>query len=190
MRLTKPAAHQTSLLRRVLLANLVLVGVSIACLAVLFLAAQGAALQRQLESRAELLAEFLASESQLPMLVGNRLELERLAATALASEDVLYVQTQDSAGHVLARTAKSGFPEAAIPERSQALDPAAQVFAGVREHRKFIDVLKVVSPPVAGRVLDWESAGSDSSRLGEVLGGFSVRTQRLSFVRTPTKAVA
>jgi signal transduction histidine kinase/DNA-binding response OmpR family regulator len=188
MTLTKPAAHQTSLLRRVLLANLALVGVSITCLAVLFLAAQGAALQRQLESRAELLAEFLASESQLPMLVGNRLELERLAATALASEDVLYVQTQDSAGHVLARTAKAGFPEAAIPDRSQALNPAAQVFTGVREHRKFIDVLKPVSPPVAGRVLDWESAGSDSSRLGAVRVGFSMQKQHLLFMRTVNNA--
>ena len=185
---TRHAAHQTSLLGRVLLANLTLVGVSITCLAVLFLIAQSSALQRQLESRAELLAEFLATESQLPMLVGNRLELERLASTALASEDVLYVQMQDSAGHVLARTAKAGFPAVAIPEPSPALNPAPQVFAGVRGLPKFIDVLKPVSPPVAGRVLDWESVRSDSSRLGAVRVGFSMHKQQLLFRRTVNNA--
>ena len=77
-----------SLQTRALIANSVLVGCSVFCLTVLFLVTQRAAIHRQLRLRAESLAEFLASQSEFALLVGNRAELERTAATAVAGEGV------------------------------------------------------------------------------------------------------
>ena len=94
----KPArpTRRTSLLNRALVANILLVGTSVACLVGIFLVTQRAVLQGQLEARAGLLAESLASQSELAMVVRNRPELERTAVTALASEDVLCVVMEDS----------------------------------------------------------------------------------------------
>ena len=115
----KPArpTRRSSLLNRALVANIILVGISVACLVGIFLVTQRAVLQDQLEARAGLLAESLASQSELAMLVRNRPELERTAVTALASEDVLYVVMEDASGNVLAKAARPGFPLNAIPAK-------------------------------------------------------------------------
>ena len=64
-----------SLRIRALAANLTLAGISVIVLTVLFLLAERAALQKQLELRAHTLAQFVASQSEFAMLVGNRPEL-------------------------------------------------------------------------------------------------------------------
>ena len=52
---------------------------------------QSSDLRRQLELRAQTSADFLASQSEFPLLTGDREELQRVANAALRNEDVLYV---------------------------------------------------------------------------------------------------
>lgn len=184
----KPARprRRSSLLNRALIANIVLVGTSVGCLVALFLVTQRTVLQGQLEARAGLLAESLASQSELAMLVRNRAELERTAATALSSEDVLYVVMEDAARNVLAQAVRPGFPLGAIPATPRAGDAAASVTlidwpAG---HQKFIDIGRPVSTRNDAQVLDWEPPKAVRANLGTVRVGFSMAKQRLLFVRT------
>ncbi|MBI3666888.1 MAG: response regulator [Acidobacteria bacterium] len=178
--------RRTSLFGRVLLSNVVLVGTAVACLAGLFLVTQRSALQRQLEARADLLAEFLASESELSMLVRNRPDLERTAATALANEDVLYVIMADASGQVMARVARQGFPISAIPARPQSPGSVvpAIIFDGPASQRQFIDVGRAISASSGPELLSWESPKPAASHLGVVRVGFSMANQRHLFVLT------
>ena len=179
-------ARRKSLLNRALAANVVLVGTSVGCLVTLFLVTQRSVLQGQLEARAGLLAESLASQSELAMLVRNRAELERTAATALGSEDVLYVLMEDAAGNVLAEAGRTGFPRAAIPAWRSLRDSlrGAAIFEDPGSHEKFIDIGKTVSSHAGAPVLDWEAPKAAGTSLGIVRVGFSMAKQRLLFVRT------
>ena len=123
--------RQTSLLTRTLTADVGLVGILVLCLAGLFLLTQRSVLQRQLEARATLLAEFLASQSELAMLVHNQPELARTASAALSSEDVLFVRMTDASGNVLAQVARPGFPLDKIPARPPAGKSSASAFVMV-----------------------------------------------------------
>ena len=183
----KPArpTRRSSLLNRALVANIILVGISVACLVGIFLVTQRAVLQDQLEARAGLLAESLASQSELAMLVRNRPELERTAVTALASEDVLYVVMEDASGNVLAKAARPGFPLNAIPAKPRTQDLASvTLFDAPAAHQKFIDIGKPVSTRSDAQVLDWEPPKAARSSPGVVRVGFSMAKQRVLFVRT------
>jgi PAS domain S-box-containing protein len=184
MKPASPTRH-ASLLKRALAANIGLVGVSVLCLAGLFLVTQRSVLQRQLESRARLLAEFLASESELAMLVHNRPELERTASAALSSEDVLYVRMADNYGNVLAEAARHGFPLSTIPARSAVKGSApVAIFEGTGAQPRFLDVASDISTRAGAQMLDWESPKTAGSRLGVVRVGFSMAKQRSLFLRT------
>ena len=177
--------RQTSLLTRALAANIGLVGVSVLSLALLFLVMQRSVLQRQLESRAQLLAEFLASESELAMLVHNRPELERTASAALSSEDVLYVWMADDHGNMLAEAARPGFPLSAIPSRPAVKGSApAAIFKDTDSQPMFLDVASDVATRAGSQMLDWESPKTSGSHLGVVRVGFSMSKQRSLFLRT------
>jgi signal transduction histidine kinase len=142
-------------------------------------------LQDQLEARAGLLAESLASQSELAMLVRNRPELERTAVTALASEDVLYVVMEDASGNVLAKAARPGFPLNAIPAKPRTQDLASvTLFDAPAAHQKFIDIGKPVSTRSDAQVLDWEPPKAARASPGVVRVGFSMAKQRVLFVRT------
>jgi signal transduction histidine kinase/CheY-like chemotaxis protein len=179
-------AHRKSLLNRALAANVALVGTSVACLVALFLVTQRSVLQGQLEARAGLLAESLASLSEFDMLVGNRTELERTAVTALGSEDVLYVLMEDATGKVVAEARRAGFPLAAIPGRPGPRNAArgAAIFEDPRSREPFIDIGKTLADHPGAPVLDWEAAKAAGPGLGMVRVGFSMAKQRLLFVRT------
>src|SRR6476661_1695713 len=90
-----------SLQTRTMFYNMVIVGSAVGWLTGLFLFEQHLAVDRQLLLRAEELAQFLASQSQFALLVGNRTELARIAASTLRNEDVVYTRFRDSAGAVL-----------------------------------------------------------------------------------------
>src|SRR5579864_7278408 len=183
----KPAkpAHRHSLLKRALAANILLVGTSVICLVGLFCMNQRSALQGQLEARAGLLAEFLASQSELSILVRNQPELQRTCVTALSSDDLLYVVIADASGVVLAASARAGFPVAAIPARRpvHGSSDSVAVFEGPVAYRKFIDVARPVSTHDA-RVLDWEIPKGTGTNLGVVRVGFSMVKQRTLLVHT------
>jgi signal transduction histidine kinase/CheY-like chemotaxis protein len=184
----KPAKlmRRRSLLTRALAANLVLVSTSLVVLAVLFFASQRSSLQRQLEGRAELLAGFLASESELPILVRNRADLQRSAINALATEDLVYVLMEDASGAMLAEAARPGFPVASIPARGAAggSGASAVILDGPAPYRRFISVSKIVSTHADGEIVDWEAPSASGPAIGVVRVGFSMAKQRALFVRT------
>jgi len=175
------AARHTSLVTRVLVSNMGLVGVSLFFLTGLFLVTQGSVLQRQLESRALLLAEFLANQSELAMLVHNRPELERTAAAALSSEDVLYVVMTDPSGEVLAQAMHKEFPLSELPNRRQLGSSMLATFKSQQLPPGFLDVASFVTAHAGADVLDWESPKAGDSRLGVVRVGFSMAKQRALF---------
>ncbi len=58
--------------------------------------------RQQLDLRAHTAVQFLASQSEYGLLLGDRDELQRIANSALASDDVLYVAIADDSGRILA----------------------------------------------------------------------------------------
>ena len=178
---TNGTGRRTSLVTRVLVSNMGLVGVSLFFLTGLFLVTQGSVLQRQLESRAVLLAEFLANQSELAMLVHNRPELERTAAAALSSEDVLYVVMTDPSGEVMAQAMQREFPPSELPDRRQLGSSMVATYKSRQLPPGFLDVASYVTARAGAGVLDWESPKVGDARLGVVRVGFSMAKQRALF---------
>ena len=177
--------NRPSLLNQVLAANIVLVGASLACMAGFLTVQQRWVLQDELEGRAGLLAESLASQSELAMLVRNRPELERIATTALSNEDVLYVRISDGPGNLVVTAARPDFPLTAIPTRlpGSGMAKATTIANGPEPHAKFIDIGKPLAAHSGPDVLDWEAPAAASNR-GMVRVGYSMAKQRMLFVRT------
>jgi signal transduction histidine kinase len=89
-------AFRGSLPARVVAASVGLSALMIAGLAWFFLWTYSRDLDRQLRSRAEAVAEFLAGQSQFAMLVGDRAELERIARNAVSTDQLSFVELTDS----------------------------------------------------------------------------------------------
>jgi signal transduction histidine kinase len=85
-------ALEASLRLRVMASNMVLATVIVAGLSALFLWTYSHDLEQRLDSRAEAVAGFLAGQSQLAMLSGNRAELERIAGNAVLSGQLVFVE--------------------------------------------------------------------------------------------------
>ncbi|MBZ5592767.1 MAG: response regulator [Acidobacteriia bacterium] len=173
-------ARRKSLLNQALVANIVLVGTAVLVLAGLFLIMQRSVLQDQLEARAGLLAESLATQSQLSMLVHNQPDLQRTAELALASEDVLYVLLSDASGAGLAKAVRAGFPGQAIPAR----ESSSKVLHGPGVYLEFIEMARPVTTRGGAQVFDWDPPKAAGTRLGSVRVGFSMAKQRTLFLRT------
>ena len=156
-----------SLLGRVLAASLALTTLTVLSLTTLFLWAYSRDLDRQLQGRADALAEFLAGESQFAMLVGDRPELERIARNAVASQPVLFVELTD---------AQSG------PVSVGHLDPAAP-----RAGRRYIEATRNVPRPTQVGRIGWEFAPTGGAanpwRLGTVRLGFSTEKEYAARLR-------
>jgi PAS domain S-box-containing protein len=157
--------RQQSLRARALAANLALAAISVTVLTVLFLLAQRSALERQLELRARTLAEFVASQSQFAMLVGNRTELDSVAAAAVSSEDVLFVELAP-----LGREKIYSHRPGPRPRRS-------------------VQVTQPVLPPSPDRVVEWESRPG-AAPLGSVSVGLSVEKEEALFNHMVRSAIA
>jgi PAS domain S-box-containing protein len=155
--------HQ-SLRTRALAANLALSATSVIVLTVLFLLAERSALKQQLELRARTLAEFVASQSQFGMLIGNQTELESVAAAVVSNEDVLLVE----------------------------LSPAEREKISVRRPgpmtRRFVRVTQPVMPPGRDGLLEWASPDA-SSPLGSVSVGLSMEKEEALFDRMVRSAI-
>jgi signal transduction histidine kinase len=87
-----------SLGARMLAWTMLFAAFAVSSLSGLFLWTYNRDLDRQLVGRAAALAEFLAAQSQFAMLVGDRSEMERIAANAVATGEVIYVQFNDAQG--------------------------------------------------------------------------------------------
>ena len=143
-----------SLGTRLLASNMVFAAIVVASLSGIFLWTYNRDLDRQLTSRAEAVAGLLASQSQFAMLVGDRSELERLAANVVAGDHVVFVELNDARSDVPVVRRKNGAGARAIEVRRQVMQPAGG------------------------------SAAAGPQRLGTVRVGFSIareRTARLRF---------
>lgn len=151
-------ALRHSLLARVLASSLTLAAITVFGLTFLFIWNYSRDLERQLSSRAQALAEFLAGQSQFAMLVGDRADLERIARNAVASDQVIAVELTD---------AQSG-----IPVRFSRTPRARQ-----SPERDLIEIDREVVRPSQSGVAGWEAdpgvAGTGPSILGTVRLEFS-----------------
>ena len=147
---------------RLLASNMAVATVTVVTLSALFLWSYNRDLHQQLTSRAEALAGFLARQSQFAMLVGDRADLERIAASAVANDLVVFVELND---------AQSGTP-------------------AVRRNNNFgtnaplIEVRRPVTRPAAQSA--WDSGApvpEGLQQLGTVRLGFSTARERTARLR-------
>jgi PAS domain S-box-containing protein len=179
--------NNPSLLRRALFSNFILVGVSVVLLTVLFVLAQLSAAGRQMGLRAEVLADFVATQSEFAMLVGNRTELERIARNALNVEDAAFVVIADAAGDSI-RIGRPGFPIGSIRGISaaeQSSGPSLQTSGA----RRYSEVIRSVSSQTASSVVDWESSKAGARRIGTVQIGVSMEQQDRQLRRSVAFAI-
>ena len=160
-------ALEQSLLARVLASEMLLASLTVLGLSSLFLWTYSRDLERQVASRAEAVADFLAGQSQFAMLVGDRAELERIATNAAQGESLLFVELSDAQGGGPVFASKDG--------------------AGVRPRTPFVEVRRQVMRPVQVGRRDWEAdAGvrpSEPRPLGTLRLGFSTAKERAALRR-------
>ena len=89
---------RSSVVTRALAASAALSTLTVVVMATLVVAVARESFRRQVELRAGEMVQFLAAQSQYPLLVADRVTLEQLAASALQGEDVLSVTIEDSSG--------------------------------------------------------------------------------------------
>jgi PAS domain S-box-containing protein len=171
-----------SLLKQVLFSNFLLVGASVILLTVLFVLAQVSAASRQMGLRAEVLADFVSTQSEFAMLVGNRTELERIAHNALNVEDVVFVVMSSTSGDSI-RIGKPGFPIGSVRN----ISPGEQN-SGPSLHSggagRYSEVIRSVSSQMASSVVEWENSKAQSQRIGAVQIGVSMEQQDRQLART------
>jgi PAS domain S-box-containing protein len=167
--------NHPSLLKQALFSNFLLVGASVVLLTVLFVLAQVSTAGRQMGLRAETLADFVATQSEFAMLVGDRTELERIAHNALNVEDVLFVVMVGTAGDSI-RLSQTGFPPGNI-RRISATEPNSGPSLHTAGTRRFSEVIRSVSSQTASSVVEWETAKTPASRIGAIQIGVSMEQQ-------------
>jgi signal transduction histidine kinase len=168
-------AFRCSLLARVLFSSGALASLSVCGLTSLFLWNYSRDLDRQISSRAEALAGFLAGQSQFAMLVGDRPDLERIGRNAVATDQVLFVELADALG-------------------------GAPVFFDRNGHgsrpsgHNFIEIARNVARPAQVEPGGWEAGATQqraaSSQLGVVRLGFSREKEESAHRRIVWSTVA
>jgi len=155
-------ARRESLLTRVISSSLLLAGVSLTVLALAFYLTVRAAFASHMRLRADSLADFVASQSEFAMLVGDQAELTAIAQHALTGEDVLYVYMNDAAGQVVAHAER----------------PASD-----GQQSRSVETVRDVTAAKTNSVVGWQTGGA-RTKLGAVRIGFSLKRQDALFART------
>jgi signal transduction histidine kinase/CheY-like chemotaxis protein len=180
----KPPAksgRRRSLLVQASLANvLVMVGAAVSVTS-LILWNQNNGLRRQLELRAETSAEFLASQSAFPLLIGDHDELQRVAKSAATNEDVLYVVIADDTGRELAAAGRWAATQTTGPAGEQSCARIVEKLDGLAPH---IEVTRCVTQSAAKGLLDWEGDHRQGKQLGSIRIGLSMEKQQALFAGT------
>jgi diguanylate cyclase (GGDEF)-like protein/PAS domain S-box-containing protein len=162
-------AHaRRSLLVRILLANLVVAGISVVSLTALFLFSYRAEFERQQELRARTLAQFVARQCEVPALIGDRGAMEKVAATALSGEDVLAVSIRYRGGPPQEVLAKN---QEARASDSEFLDIVGNAWVEASEEIR----------PVQSGLLDWDNASRQPESIGRVRLRISLRKEQALF---------
>ena len=89
---TLPARSRRSMLTRILTANIAIAGLSVVSITALFLFSSRSEFEHRQFLRARMMAEFLARQSEVPALIGDRGGMEKIAASAIGAQDVLSVR--------------------------------------------------------------------------------------------------
>ena len=172
---------QDSLLARLMASNLILTVLIIGGLTTLLVYAYARDLEKQLQDQAQRTADFLASQCQFAMLVGDRGELQRLGASAVADRHVLFVEMTDAQGGqpVLLTGASAPLPAGSQPS-----------LGGIRRGSgTFIEIMREVTSPKTG-AMAWEEPGAPPARLGTLRLGFSTDKERRAGIRIIWSTVA
>jgi signal transduction histidine kinase/CheY-like chemotaxis protein len=183
------AALKKSLLGQALVANSVLVLATVTCLTVLFIVGLRTSFERQLELRAESAAEFIGTQSQLPLLVGDQVRLLELARNALSDGDIVYVKVTDRSGSVT-QASRPDFTLSAVPGLNLGALGASHIRT-LHTRNSPYSIIEAVRT-VAGNngVFEWQAQGPATRILGTVQVGISDEEQRLMLARVVRYAVA
>ena len=158
--MTRVPGRRESLLRRVISSSLLLAGVSLTVLALAFYFTVRAAFENHSRLRASSLADFVASQSEFAMLVGDQAELTAIAQSALSGDDVLYVTLNDASGQILAHA-----------EKATGRKP------------RHVETVREITADKTNSVVDWQS-NKARAKLGVVRIGFSLERQDALFTQT------
>ena len=159
---------RNSLLARLLAGNFVIIAIILAGLTALFLYAYGADLEKQSRSYADRTAEFLASQCQFAMLVGDRAELQRIAASVIADKKVLFVEMTDALGGEPVLLTSAAFPDSAGSRSPEKIRSGP--------NHELIEVIRPVTAAQQG-ALGWEG-GTTPVHLGTLRLGLSTESER------------
>jgi signal transduction histidine kinase/CheY-like chemotaxis protein len=180
---------KTSLLGQALVANSVLVLATVTCLTVLCLVGLRASFERQLELRAESVAEFVETQSQLALLVGDQVRLLQLARNALSDGDVVYVKVTDHSGSVT-QASRPDFNLSDVPGLNLS-SPEGNRIRTLHTRNTLYAIIEAVRTVAANnRVFEWQTQGPATRILGTVQVGISNEEQRLMLARVVRYAVA
>ena len=178
----KVPKRRRSLLMQASLANVLVMVVAAVSVTSLILWDQNAGLRRQLELRAQASAEVFANQSEFPLRIGDRKELQRIADSAVMREDVLYVIIADETGRELAFAgAVSGMNHSGPPPVQDTCTRLVEKQDGLPIH---IEVTRCITQSGAGGLLDWEGADRPGKRLGSLRMGLSIEKQQALFAGT------
>jgi signal transduction histidine kinase/DNA-binding response OmpR family regulator len=187
---TPTSSRRRSLLLSIILSNFGLVGLALGCLTALFIHVQSAALQQQLELRAESIAEFAAKESEYSLAVGNLVDLQRTAAAFVSTQDVLYVVVSDASGGIVLRVSRPESPVSEIPKPSKL--PSGMAFRTTKLSWKgahFLEVERRVVTQGDTGLLDW-NGDAKTTELGLIQVGVSMEKQEATLAKTIWSALA
>jgi len=170
-----------SLLSRILRANLVIAGIFVVSLTGLFLVSYRAEFEREQLSRARMLAQFVARQSELPALIGDRGGIEKIAASALGSEDVLAVRI----------AFRGGSSEVYVGAADARADKGARNLNHLSVTGKsWVEAAEDIRPVQSG-LLDWEdSLSRQPESLGSVRLRISLQKEQTLFRRIVQQSLA
>ncbi|MFN7999258.1 MAG: ATP-binding protein [Bryobacteraceae bacterium] len=165
-----------SLLTQGMAATIVLHTASAFLLLAIFLFVLNRTFLRQLELRGESIGQFLSSELQFALLVGDRVEVQRLLDISSANQDVLFLEVLDTHGKRICASGRADLLERRGPALSSIPSPKqTATFSPPREG--VIDLQLPVLAPNRSRLLEWEQQ-KDHPSLGTLRMGLSVQKQR------------
>jgi adenylate cyclase len=153
----------------------------------MFVVGERAALQRQLELRAQAVAQLLQAQAEMPMLGSDRAELAHLVSSSLNIEDILFLQIAACDGNVLARALRENLT--VIPPSAECVQTGPSVLKQGSDGIRYLEL----SVPVvhSGRT---HSAGFPGPAAGSVLGsvtvGLSAEKQTAIYVSTIQNALS
>ena len=187
------STKERSLLRQVVTSNLLLTALSALLVTTLYVVAQRSEFDHQLRLRAATLAEFLATQSQLGMLVQNQAELQQVASNALSVEYVLFVELLDRSGRRVVRASRTDIPDQSIPDFRPGIggaEDSAEPIIVLEGHGRMLDFRRPIRAPATGGLVEWGRRPETLARLGTVRIGFSMARQTRLLNQTIAYGVA